>query len=109
MAIKHDSPATRAEVVRGLATRASRHGTDLIADLQALAAAFVVVVPDLAEATEAERWVEFARITGLDPATPEHLAAVVETLADVLAGLTSDDGGAAWLRHQRERLDAGDP
>jgi hypothetical protein len=100
--------AARLELLRRHATQAIQHGTDLIADLQALAAAFEVVAPELADATERERWTEVARLTGLDAAGPEDLALLVETLADVLAGLTSADGGAAWLGHQRARLAAGE-
>ena len=48
------------------------------------------------------------KLAGLDTAVPEELAALVETLADVLAGLTSADGGDGWLAHQRARLQAGE-
>jgi hypothetical protein len=89
-------------------TRAIQHTTELIADLQALARAFEALEPELREATESERWAEVTRITALDAALPDTLAAVVETLADVLAGLTSSDGGQGWLEHQRARLDAGE-
>jgi hypothetical protein len=102
------TPAARLELLRRHATDATRHGTALIADLQALAAAFAVLVPELENATESERWSEVARITGLDPACTDDLAALVETLADVIAGLTSTDGGAGWLAHQRARLAAGE-
>jgi hypothetical protein len=101
-------PAARAEILRSHVTRAIQHGTDLIADLQALARAFEVLVPQLAEATERERWAEVSRITGLDSAMPEDLEALIETLADVLAGLTSTDGGEGWLQHQRTRLQSGE-
>ena len=43
-----------------------------------------------------------------DESTPERLEALVEALADVLAGLTSADSGAHWLAHQRARLAAGE-
>jgi hypothetical protein len=102
------TPDARLELLRRHATEATRHGTNLIADLQAFAAAFEVVAPELAAATERERWREVARITGLDPACADDLATLVETLADVLAGLTTSDGGAAWLAHQRARLAAGE-
>ncbi|HEX9818195.1 MAG TPA: hypothetical protein VGD07_01085 [Methylomirabilota bacterium] len=108
MATEHDPPPNRAELLRRHVTRTTKHGTSLIADLQALAEAFELLLPELADATASERWVEVARMTGLDPAMPAHLADLVETLADVLAGLRSDDGGAAWLHHQRARLDAGE-
>lgn len=108
MATEHDPPANRAELLRRHVTRTTKHGTSLIADLQALAEAFELLLPELADTTASERWVEVACMTGLDPALPVHLADLVETLADVLAGLRSDDGGAAWLHHQRARLDAGE-
>jgi hypothetical protein len=102
------TPAARLELLRRHVTEATRHGTALIADLQALAAAFVVLVPELEDATERGRWAEVARITGLDPACADDLATLVETLADVLAGLTTTDSGAAWLAHQRARLAEGE-
>jgi hypothetical protein len=102
------TPAARLELLRRHATEATRHGTALIADLQAFAAAFVILVPELEDATERERWTEVTRITGLDPACADDLATLVETLADVLAGLTTTDGGAAWLAHQRARLAEGE-
>jgi hypothetical protein len=37
-----------------------------------------------------------------------RLAELVEGLADVVAGLTATDGGAAWLRHHLDRLAQGD-
>jgi hypothetical protein len=102
------TPAARLELLRRHATDAARHGTALIADLQALAATFAILVPELEDATESERWAEVARIAGLDPACADNIAALVETLADVLAGLTTTDGGAAWVAHQRARLAAGE-
>lgn len=108
MTIEHEAAAARAEVLRRHVTRATQHGTGLIADLKALAEAFEPLLPELADATEAERWGVIARLTGLDAALPEHLTALVETLADLLAGLTSEDGGEAWLEHRRARLDAGE-
>ena len=102
------APALRTEELRSHVTRAIQHSTDLIADLQALARPFERLMPELREATESERWAEIARITALDAALPDTLAAVVETLADVLAGLASSDGGQGWLEHQRARLDAGE-
>jgi hypothetical protein len=103
-----NAPPGTTEELRGHVTRAIRHSTELIADLQALARPFESLVPELSEATESERWLEVARITALDPTLPDQLAAVVEALADVLAGLTSSDGGHGWLEHQRARLDAGE-
>jgi hypothetical protein len=102
------APARRAEILRMHVTGATRHGTELIAALQALADAFPMLAPELTNATERERWLEVARLTGLNREVPEHLSELVEALADVLAGLSSDDGGAAWLELRRARLRAGE-
>jgi hypothetical protein len=102
------APAITTEELRRHVTTAIQHSTDLIADLQALARAFEGLVPELRQATKSERWAEVTRIIALDPALPDALTTVVETLADVLAGLTSSDGGQGWLEHQRARLDAGE-
>jgi hypothetical protein len=99
----HQLDALRAEI-----TRAIGHGTDLIADLQAVAERFAVVLPSLAELTEAERWDTVARLCGIEDTTPERLAMLVDNLADVLAGLTTTDAGEAWLQHRLQALDAGD-
>jgi hypothetical protein len=102
------APVITTEELRRHVTRAIQHSTDMIADLQSLARAFEGLMPELRDATESERWAEVARIAALDAALPDVLAAVVESLADVLAGLTSSDGGQGWLEHQRARLDAGE-
>ena len=102
------APTIRAETLRRHVLQAIKHGTALIADLKALTEAFEVLLPELADATETQRWGQVARVAALDPAVPDDLAALVEALADVLAGLSSTDGGEAWLEHQRARLDAGE-
>ena len=99
---------TQTEELREQVTRAIQRTTDLIADLKALADALASLVPETADATEVERWEEVARLAGLDESTLERLEAVVETLADVLAGLSSTDGGAGWLQHRRARLESGE-
>src|SRR5262249_42951443 len=99
---------SRTEELRRHVTSAIQHSTDLIADLQALAGALGGLGPELRAAPASERWAEVSRIAALAAALPDTLAAVVETLADVLAGLTSSDGGQGWLEHQRARLDAGE-
>jgi hypothetical protein len=102
------APELVVETLRRHVVRTVERGTDLIADLRSLALEFEVLMPELADATEAERWAAFARIAAVDPAVREHLTALVETLADVLAGLSATDGGAAWLQLQRTRLEAGE-
>lgn len=97
-----------AEALREQVSRAIRRTTDLIADLKALAAGLETLLPESLGRTESERWREVAQLAALDEATPERLEALVETLADVLAGLTSADNGAHWLAHQRARLAAGE-
>jgi hypothetical protein len=98
----------RTEALRQHVMQAMQHGTELIADLQTITGAFEALVPEIAAATEHERWAEVARLTGLDASTPDDLSALVETLADILAGLTSADAGRGWLDHQRARLAAGE-
>jgi hypothetical protein len=102
------STPRQAEALRAQVTRTIERTTDLMADLKVLADALDTLVPDDAERTETERWREVARVAALDPDIPERLEALVEALADVLAGLTSADNGAHWLRHQLARLAAGD-
>jgi hypothetical protein len=102
------TPAVPTEVLRRHVMQAIQHGTDLIGDLKSLAGAFEGLVPELEKATESERWAEVARLAGIDARLPDDLAALVETLADVVAGLTSADAGHGWLEHQRARLAAGE-
>lgn len=59
-------------------------------------------------ASAIERAASAARLCGYDAALPERLRALVESLADVLAGLTSTDAGRAWLAHRQAQLMAGD-
>ncbi len=96
------------EALRLKVDGAIRHGSRLIADLRAISERFPVVLPSLAELTETERQATVLRLCGLDEHTPARLAALVENLADVLAGLTSTDGGEAWLQHRLAMLRAGD-
>jgi hypothetical protein len=102
------STPQHAEALRGQVTRAIERTTDLIADLKSLAAGLETLLPDGPARTEAERWRDIARLAALDESMPERLEALVEALADVLAGLTSADNGAHWLAHQRARLAAGE-
>jgi hypothetical protein len=97
-----------AEILREHVTRAIQRSTDLIADLKAFTDALAPRLPEAADGTEPERWLAVAHLTGLDDTMLERLEALVEALADVLAGLSSADGGAAWLQHRRSRLAAGE-
>ena len=102
------SKPTQAEALRQQVTRAIRRTTDLIADLKAVADGLETLLPDGPERTQTEGWLEAARVAGLDEHVLERLEALVEALADVLAGLTSDDNGARWLDQQLGRLATGD-
>lgn len=96
------------ELLRGLITTTIQHGTDLIADLKALDDNFPKLMPSLDELTAAEREGQVARLVGFDEDMPERLRQLVENLADVLAGLTTADGGMKWLEHQLSRLETGE-
>jgi len=102
------STPRQADALREQVSRTIRRTTDLIADLKSLADGLATLLPADTERTESERWREVARLAALDETTPERLEALVEALADVLAGLTSADNGAHWLAHQRARLAAGE-
>ena len=102
------STAQQAEVLREQVSRTIQRTTNLIADLKALADGLETLLPEAPSRTAAERWHDVARLTALDEAMPERLEAIVEALADVLAGLTSADNGARWLAQQSERLAAGE-
>jgi hypothetical protein len=94
--------------LRTQVTATIQRGTDLLADLKALAAGLTLLLPSLSELPASEREQLVARLCGYDAALPERLRELVEGLADVVAGLTTTDGAAAWRRHQLERLGAGD-
>lgn len=102
------STPKQAEALREQVSRAIKRTTDLIGDLNMLAAGLETLLPESPARTQTDRWREVAQLAALDAAMPERLEALVEALADVLAGLTSADNGAHWLAHQRARLAAGD-
>ena len=102
------TPETDLDRLRTQVTVAIQRGTDLLADLKALDAGLALLLPSLSKLPASERDQSLARLCGYDPALPDRLRALVEGLADVVAGLTSTDGAAAWRRHQLERLGAGD-
>jgi hypothetical protein len=85
-----------------------QRGTDLLADLKALTAGLALLLPSLSELPPSEREQLVARLCGYDAALPERLRELIEGLADVVAGLTTSDGAAAWRRHQLERLGGGE-
>jgi hypothetical protein len=94
--------------LRTQVTTTIRRGTDLLVDLKALDAGLELLLPSLSKLPASEREQLVARLCGYDPALPDRLRALIEGLADVVAGLTTTDGGAAWRRHQLERLGAGE-
>ena len=102
------STAKQAEALRQQATRTIQRATHLIADLKTLVDGLETLLPDDVGRTESERWREVARLAGLDESTLERLEALVEALADVVAGLTSVDNGGRWLEHRRAELAAGE-
>ena len=93
----------------GLVTIAIKDATGLIARLKALDGALTTLVPSLAVMTTAERNAYVARLCEYDETLPARLRALVEGLADLLAGLTTTDGGKAWLQQHTARLEGGEP
>jgi hypothetical protein len=81
-----------------------RHGTTLLADLRALNDGFPTILPSLGELAKSERATQVAVLCGFNPDLPTDLHQLVESLADVLGGLTAADGGEAWLRRQMDTL-----
>ena len=98
----------RLERLRAHIAQMIQHATDLLADLDGLDDGLQLLMPSLGDLTEAERTGHVATLCGFDEALPERLRQLVESLADVLAGLTTSDGGTAWLERQLARLDTGD-
>jgi hypothetical protein len=85
-----------------------RNATDLLASLTSLDEALQVLLPSLADMTGSEREAFVARLCGYDERLPQRLRDLVESLADVIAGLTTADHGGAWLQHHLARLEAGE-
>ena len=85
-----------------------RHATDLLVTLTSLDDALQLLMPSLADLTESQREVYVARLCGYDEGLPDRLRELVESLADVVAGMTPTDGGRAWLDHHLARLEAGE-
>jgi hypothetical protein len=82
--------------------------TDLLAALTTLDETLQLLLPALGSMTDAEREAFVARLCGYDADLPARLRTLVESLADVIAGLTGADAGGAWLEHHLARLEAGD-
>ena len=99
---------TELDRLRTRVTATIQRGADLLADLRAVDADLARLLPSLSKLPASEREQVVARLCGYDPDLPDRLRALVEGLADVVAGLTSTDGAAAWRRHQLERLGAGE-
>jgi hypothetical protein len=96
------------EQVRTHVVKTVAHATDLLADLTTLDEELQILLPSLGAMTEAEREAFVARLCGYDADLPVRLRTLVDSLADVIAGLTSADGGRVWLEHHLARLEAGD-
>jgi hypothetical protein len=96
------------ERLRQHVERTIHHATELLGSLTSLDDALQVLLPSLASMTEGEREAYVARLCGYDDALPERLRELVESRADVIAGLTTTDHGRAWLDHHLARLQAGD-
>lgn len=84
------------------------HATDLLALLKSLDEALETLQAYPETLTEAGREALVARLCGYDEDLPERLRQLVESLADLLAGLTSSDAGRAWLHQRVSRLEAGE-
>jgi hypothetical protein len=85
-----------------------QHGTVLLGDLKSLDDWLETLMPALTRLPESEREAFVARLCGYDASLPDRLRALIEGLADLLAGLTASDGGEAWVRHQITRVEAGE-
>ena len=96
------------ERLRAHVTTAITRGTELLGDLKALDDRLTPLLPSLQELPESEREQLVARLCGYDATLPDRLHELVGGLADLVAGLTTTDGGAAWLRHHLGRLAAGE-
>jgi hypothetical protein len=95
---------TSLDAFRSQLTDTIQHGTKLLADLTALSAAFPTLLPSLEDLPKSARATQVAVLCGFNPDLPTDLHQLVESLADVLAGLTAADGGEAWLRRQIDTL-----
>jgi len=94
--------------LRTQVTATIKRATDLLADLEAVGDGLAIVLPSLSELPTSEREQLVAKLCGYDAALPERLRELIGGLADLVAGLTTTDGAAAWRRQHLERLTAGE-
>lgn len=94
--------------LRDQVTATIRRATDLLSDLKSFDAWLQELMPRLARLSESEREVFVARLCGYDASLPEHLRQLIESLADLVGGLTTTDGAQAWVRQHVARLESGD-
>jgi len=99
---------TDLEQLRTHVTTTIGRTTELLADLKSLDDRLGVLLPELARLPESERETFVARLCGYDAALVDRLGQLVESLADLVAGLTTSDGGEAWLRQHLARLESGE-
>ena len=76
------------------------HGAELLVGLKTLNDAFPTLLPPLEILPARERAKQVAVLCGFSPDLPADLHQLIESLADILGGLTAADGGEAWLRRQ---------
>src|SRR4030095_5635462 len=95
---------TSLDAFRDQITDAIRHGTVLLADLKALNDSFPTLLPSLGDLPKSERATQVAVLCGFDPQLSADIREFIESLADVLGGLTAADGGEAWLRRHIDML-----
>ena len=98
----------RLERIRTRLATTIHRANDLLTDVKALPDSFALLMPSLAQVSDDERATSVARLCGYDEKLPEKLHALVEGLADTLAGLTTADSGRAWLAQQLSTLEWGD-
>jgi hypothetical protein len=98
----------RLEPLRAHVIATIEHATDLLVFLKSLDEALETLQAYPEALTEAGRETLVARLCGYDEDLPQRLRQLVESLADLLAGLTTSDGGRAWLHQRVSRLEAGE-
>jgi hypothetical protein len=102
---RRPSMADPVDRMRAHVTATILHATKLLADLKGFDEALLTLKPALNRMTNDEREGYVARLCGYDEQLPERLTNLVESLADLLAGLTTADAGRAWLEQHTARLE----